>query len=102
MKTEHNITRYTFFKKLSFLPFVEKIILFGSRARKDNFDRSDIDLAIDCPNATIKEWLIIIDIVDNADTLLPIDCIRYDKLSSDSLLKKQIDQNAIILYEKMR
>jgi predicted nucleotidyltransferase len=89
MKTEHNITHYTFFKKLSFLPFVEKIILFGSRARKDNFDRSDIDLAIDCPNATIKEWLIILDIIDNADTFLVIDCIRYNKLLSDSLFVNQ-------------
>lgn len=80
--------------------FVEKIILFGSRASKDNVDRSDIDLAIDCPKATVKEWQMFLDIIDNADTLLQIDCIRYDTLFADSLLKKQIDQDAIIIYEK--
>lgn len=53
MKKENNITHYRFLKQLSLLPCVKKIILFGSRARKDNLDRSDIDLAIDSPNATV-------------------------------------------------
>ena len=30
-------------------PEVERVWLFGSRARGDNFERSDIDLAIEAP-----------------------------------------------------
>jgi predicted nucleotidyltransferase len=30
-------------------PEVERIWLFGSRARRDNFERSDIDFAIEAP-----------------------------------------------------
>lgn len=36
---------------------VEEVWLFGSRARSDNQDRADIDLAIVCHNATTKDWL---------------------------------------------
>lgn len=43
---------YQFIEKLTTLPFIDEIWLFGSRARKDNHRRSDIDLAIICPNAT--------------------------------------------------
>ena len=49
-----DINRYDFIKKLKALPFVERIILFGSRARGDNLPRADIDLAIDCQNINDK------------------------------------------------
>lgn len=97
---EHVILKYTFLKKIAQFSCVKKIILFGSRARQDNMPLSDIDVAIDCSGATDKEWCMILAIVDNADTLLHIDCIRYDKLSDDSAFKKQIDKDAVIIYEK--
>ena len=52
---------------------VEKIILFGSRARGDHTERSDIDLA-----------------VSGGD---------FDKGISDEL-KKEIERDGIIVYEK--
>lgn len=91
---------YSFIKKLQQLPYVEKIILFGSRARGDNQDRSDIDIAIVCPTATENDWLQITAIIDQADTLLNIDCIRYDTLSYNATLKKAIDQDGIILFQR--
>lgn len=42
---------YQFFKKLTELPFIDEILLYGSRARKDNAERSDIDLAVVCSRA---------------------------------------------------
>jgi uncharacterized protein len=101
MQTFDQIKKYLFIKKLSKLPFVEKIILFGSRARKTNRERSDIDLAIVCPTATETEWNIqLMDIIEEADTLLKIDCLRFDTLKSDSKIKKEILEDGIILYEK--
>lgn len=39
---------YQFIKRLKELPFVDEIWLFGSRARGDAQERSDIDIAILC------------------------------------------------------
>lgn len=91
---------YAFFQKLSSLPVIEKIILYGSRARGDNQERSDIDLAIDCPQATSKEWHHIMDIVEEADTLLGIDCVRLDTLSEKNPLRRSILKDGILLYQR--
>ncbi len=63
---------YRFLDFLMELPCVEKIILFGSRARGDYFTNSDIDLAIEAPTANEKDWLKILQIIDDADTLLKL------------------------------
>lgn len=92
--------QYKFIEKLKQLPYVKKIILFGSRARKDNIERADIDLAILCPKANDKDWLDIVDIIENADTLLHIDCLRFDQLSEKSKIKKNILDEGVSLYEQ--
>jgi uncharacterized protein len=38
------------------------------RARGDNTERADIDLAIVCPEAKEAEWLRLIAIIETADT----------------------------------
>ena len=93
------ITQKRFFQTLKALPYIEKIILYGSRARGDARERSDIDLAIVAPHAHPSDWLAVIDILDEADTLLKIDSIRYDALPTDSPLKMAIDNEGVILYD---
>ena len=95
----HPIAKYHFIQQLQALPCVHTIYLFGSRARGDNNPRSDIDLAIDCPQATEAQWQEILDLIADADTLLKIDCIRLDKLYDESLLA-EIKQHNKILYHK--
>ncbi len=93
---------HVFLKKIAFLPFVEKIILYGSRARGDNKERSDIDLAIVCSDSVgNKEWQNILNIIDNADTLLSIDCIKYNDLAEDNPLKQAIDHDCVLIYQKV-
>lgn len=92
---------FTFYTQISELFFVEKIILFGSRARGDHDKKSDIDLAIYCPCATETQWSHVLDIVANADTLLPIDCLKLDILPPHSAIKKNIDIEGVSLYEKL-
>ena len=94
------IKGHRFFELLKKLDFVEKIILFGSRARGDYAERSDIDLIISCPQATSKHWLIILDIIEDADTLLKIDCIKLESLSESNHLKKSIQKEGVVLYER--
>ncbi len=95
-----DFTKREFFNKLKSLPFVETIWLFGSRARGDNMERADIDLAISCHEAGTKEWLIIAEIIEDADTLLEIDLVNFDKLPENSVLKQNILNQGIVLYEK--
>lgn len=90
---------YKFLERIKNLPFVEAIYLFGSRARGDAHEKSDIDLAIVCPKAGDREWLQVVDIVDEADTLLKIDCVRFDTLKNDRL-KAEIEQDKTVLYER--
>lgn len=94
------IYNYKFWDKLINLDFIEKIMLYGSRARKDHTDRADIDIAIDCPQASDENWLRVLDIIENADTLLKIDCIRYDSLQPNSPLLQSINRDSIIIYQR--
>lgn len=89
------LKKYQFITKIKNLPFVEKIILFGSRARGTELSRSDIDIAIICPKATKEQWQNILAIVDTADTLLLIDCLNFDTI--DDELKKRILIDGIVL-----
>ena len=95
------IMSYKFYDKLKQLHFIDQIWLFGSRARKDNQKRADIDLAILCPRADFYDWVTVQNIIDNADTLLKIDCVRLDTLNDNSDIKKSIEQQGIKLYERI-
>lgn len=91
---------YRFLDQLKALSFVEAIYLYGSRARGDGDTRSDIDLAILCPEASRKDWLEVLEIIETADTLLFIDCVRFDRLEEDDPLKQMIAKDKIVLYRK--
>ena len=87
-----DLKKYNFIEKIKKLDFVKEVWLFGSRARGDNEDKSDIDLAIVCEeNTTDFDWNKIIDIIENRDTLLMVDFVRFDKLNNgkfkDNILK---------------
>jgi predicted nucleotidyltransferase len=88
----------TITKQISRYPSVEKVVLFGSRARGDEEERSDIDLAVVCPTATQKEWTAIWSDVDDARTLLSIDLVRLDKASDR--IKESVMKEGIVLYER--
>lgn len=78
-----NQLNYNFIEQIKSLPFVDAVYLFGSRARGDNRSRSDIDLAVSCPNATQIQWRRVQDIIENADTLLDVDCVRLEDANED-------------------
>ena len=83
---------------LSAQPEVEKVILFGSRARGDAEERSDIDLAVVAPMASPRQWLDIVFLLEEADTLLPIDLVRWEEASAP--LQERILVEGKILYER--
>ncbi|MCA9509025.1 MAG: nucleotidyltransferase domain-containing protein [Myxococcales bacterium] len=93
------IRKFEFFSKLCELSFIKSIFLYGSRARGDFSDKSDIDIAINMPGSTPEDWEIIMRIIDDADTLLPIDCVRFDTLKNVDL-KNAIEKDKVILFNR--
>ena len=77
---------------------LDKVILFGSRARGDNQERSDIDLAITGELADCIEFSLAAD--EDIPTLLEFDFVIIDEnLSAE--LREAIEKDGIILYEKI-
>lgn len=87
-------------QKLMPFPEVERIVLFGSRARGDAMPRSDIDLAISCPRADPKVWSDIVEAAEEAPTLLMIDLVRMDTAPPELLA--EIAREGRVLYEPAR
>ena len=97
---EKPLSEYQFLKKLENLSFVEHVFLFGSRARGTNQPRSDIDIAIDCPTASAADWHTVMNIIEEADTLIKVDCVRLNKLPENDPFRKNILRDAVELYAK--
>jgi predicted nucleotidyltransferase len=85
-------------QKLSGLSEVKQVILFGSRARGDARERSDIDLAVAAPELKLKQWFKIFQTVEGLNTLLPVDLIWLEEASED--LRAKILTEGEVLYER--
>jgi len=82
-------------------PEIERVLVFGSRANGDSEERSDIDLAIEAPNATDKQWLDLwYALREESDTLLIVDVVRLDEVSAE--LKQEILSKGEVLYERQQ
>ena len=73
---------------------VKKVILFGSRARGNNRERSDIDLAFEGGNST----RFVLDVDDFTPTLLKFDFV--DLSTANEAILKEIERDGVILYEQ--
>lgn len=75
---------------------LDKVILFGSRARGDNRERSDIDLAIQGGDTVAFAASADEDI----PTLLMFDVVDLDKPVQSELLE-EIRRDGVVIYEKV-
>lgn len=75
---------------------IEKVVLFGSRARGDNSTKSDIDLAI-YSNKSIYGF--VEDVELNTRTLLEFDFSDMN-LVKDEFFIEQVKNDGVVLYEK--
>ncbi|MCQ2460090.1 MAG: nucleotidyltransferase domain-containing protein [Ruminococcus sp.] len=74
---------------------VSKVILFGSRAKGTNTERSDIDIAV--LGGDFDSFYF--DIKENVNSLLSFDIVDLNNGISDEL-KQELDKDGIIIYEK--
>ena len=74
---------------------IEKIILFGSRARGGHTERSDIDLAVSGGDFNAFYW----DVKEKTHSLLMFDLVDLDAGVSEEL-KTEIERDGVVIYEK--
>ena len=75
---------------------IEKVILFGSRARGDYKEKSDIDLA--CTGGNYVRFSLDVD--ELTSTLLQYDIVNLDGAVQGELLDS-IQKEGMIIYEKV-
>ncbi|MGG5255143.1 nucleotidyltransferase family protein [Neobacillus sp. SM06] len=78
---------------------IDKVILFGSRARGDYRKTSDIDLAIFTNHASHQQQNVIHHSINEMSTPLKIDVLFFDRLTK-AKLKSNILNEGVIIYEK--
>ena len=83
-------------KKLALEYGIEKIILFGSRARGDNGDKSDVDIAVYGCSDFVNFKL---DVEEKVWTLLTFDIVNMDESISGELAG-EIRRDGVVIYEK--
>ncbi len=74
---------------------ITKVILFGSRARGTNTERSDIDIAVYGGDFDSFYW----DIKENVHSLLMFDVVEVNAGISEEL-KEEIRKDGVVIYEK--
>lgn len=74
-----------------------KIVLFGSRARGDHSERSDIDIAV--YGLPPERQVYFTDDIDQLPTLLEFDVV-YIGESTPAELLKEIEKDGAVLYEQ--
>ena len=75
---------------------IEKLILFGSRARGDFRRTSDIDLAVSGGDFA----RFALDVEEETSTLLRYDFVDLDRNIQEELLKS-IEKEGVVIYEKI-
>lgn len=77
----------------------KRIILFGSWARGDARENSDIDLAFELDGHESLSWDEFYSLMlDEAETLHRLDLVRLDTVSGE--LKNHIDNFGVVVYER--
>ena len=79
---------------------VQKAILFGSYAKQNQTDTSDIDIVIDS-NGKIKglKFYAIIDMIKEKFDK-DVDIIDTSEIDEGSLIESEIEKTGVVVYEK--
>lgn len=81
---------------------INKVILFGSRARGDNTDKSDYDIAVFSNNTDISQHIKFLEDIDNIDTLNKIDVVFIKKTHLNTNLYQNIIRDGVIIMNKFQ
>lgn len=83
-------------------PQIEKVLLFGSRARGDAVNVSDFDVAVIAPALSDNAWIrFVVNVREQAPTLCHLDIIRVDQAIREEL-RRHIFEEGISIYERAK
>lgn len=77
---------------------IQKVVLFGSRARGDNTLVSDYDIAVFGESLSAFDKMNFCSDVEEIETLKKIDIVFMDAVLTDDLLKN-IKEDGVTIYE---
>jgi len=77
-------------------PQVKQVILYGSRANNTYREGSDIDLAIDAPKMTEREFSLLWNAIDDLPIIFSFDIVHLQRLENEELIKA-IKKNGVSL-----
>lgn len=77
--------------------YIEKAVIFGSRARNDYKKTSDIDIAIYGKNITSTQLNLLRDRLNHLDLIYKIDVVDFYNLTKEGLIKN-IDTEGRQIY----
>lgn len=78
---------------------IEKAILYGSRAKGNFTNGSDIDITIIAPDMTFSEYLMVLSRLNELDIPEKIDLTKYELLDED--VKAHIKRVGKEIYKKI-
>ncbi len=78
---------------------VEKVAIFGSRAKNMYKENSDIDIVVYGEQVNKKTLYFLYEkLEENAPYPFFVDIVNYEK--ANELLKKEIDDSSIVIYQR--
>ena len=80
-------------------PEVERVLIYGSRARGDYQPYSDIDLAIVAPTMTPQRFAELWSALEDLPLIFRLDVVHWDRLGNPRL-KEEIRRQGKILYQR--
>ncbi|AXM90142.1 nucleotidyltransferase domain-containing protein [Anoxybacillus ayderensis] len=96
--TTYGISRNVFERLLAYFQSeeeIQRVVLFGSRAKGTARYNSDIDLCIDY---TGKQKWKVIDAIDEIVGIYSFDVLFFDSLNKE--IARQIERDGIVIYER--
>ncbi|MFV0518761.1 MAG: nucleotidyltransferase domain-containing protein [Lachnospirales bacterium] len=85
-------------KQVQKIDDIEKVSIFGSRAKCTYRENSDIDIVVYGTNINKSLLYKLYELLEeNAPYPFFVDIVHYE--SSDEILRKEVDLNSIVIYE---
>ena len=78
---------------------LDKIVLFGSRAKQTNYERSDIDISVSIKD--VVAYTNFMEDLESLNTLLMIDVVNTESIAYSNSIKSEIEKDGVIIYEKV-
>lgn len=76
-------------------PLIESVILYGSRAKGNYHQGSDIDFAVIAPNMNDAEFSKLCLALDDLPIIYKLDCLHLEKLKNTALRKNIRNQGKL-------